>query len=32
MHVDSGIERSKMDENSSMFWHKKISSHLHWKN
>jgi hypothetical protein len=24
MHVDSIIERSKMDENSSMFWHKKL--------
>jgi hypothetical protein len=23
-HVDSIIERSKMDENSSMFWHKKL--------
>jgi hypothetical protein len=24
MHVDSIIKRSKMDENSSMFWHKKL--------
>jgi HD superfamily phosphohydrolase YqeK len=24
MHVDSIIKRSKMDENSSMFWHKRL--------